>query len=242
MSEAVLRQWRSADGADAPWFVVFDTTISEEVTLESKCTEDPVAGGSPINDHMYDLPAKLTLSCVVSDSPPGATYEALGWRSLDQALADGVSAVDPLTGVALDYKKPRSVVALERLETLRKAHEPFCLKTGLKLFQNVVCLKVHYTTDLKSGNVLAFTAEIQEVRIVNTQTVLYPATKVPKKASRPTDNGKVYAPPVTGLGPLPPEKRKSLLKAMVASGNYDAAALDPNLVANRQGPLVQGAD
>jgi hypothetical protein len=136
-------------------------------------TKDPVDTGVSVADHMYDEPAKLTLSAIVSDVLP---IEKLLARQNGMAYDDLYEA----SGFS------RSMSALGVLDSLRVAHEPCTYVSGLRRFDNIVVTKIHYTTDKDKSRVLEFTADLEEVIIVNTRTVLY---KVPKdkKTKRQVD-------------------------------------------------------
>lgn len=185
--QTVLRQWSSAsDDPNGPWFVVFDSTISEDVTLASTVTKHPIASGSPFSDHMYDEPDVLVIKAKVSDVLP--------WEEIKR-VQQGLEPDDM-------YWSPdtrRSVAALDRLDRCRKAHEPFDVQTGLRLFQNMVCEKIHYVTDEASGGVLEFEAYLSSVKIVFTQVRAYPPRKdkkTKKAADKATDHGEVHSPTV----------------------------------------------
>jgi hypothetical protein len=191
----IQRAWLSragltdANGNAVNWSYTFDCVVSEDVSLSSVVTHHPVNSGVSIADHMYDEPDRLTITAIVSDLLP--------WAALD-AKANGGAYSD-------DYQTQgfsRSMQALAIIDGIRQAHEPFNVQTGLRLFENMVIEKIHYVTDQSTAAVLSFTAELVEVKIVDTQTVTY---KMPteKKIQRQV---------------APPPENK---------GNQDAPAVDP---------------
>lgn len=180
----VLRQWTSGDNdPSGPWFVVFDSVVSEEATLASTVTKHPIASGASVADHMYDEPDSLVIKAIVSDVLPWSEIEKLQ-RGLDP------------DDMYWSEDTRRSVAALERLDRCRRAHEPFYVQTGLRLYKDMVVEKIHYVTDEASGGVLEFEAHLTSVRIVMTNVRLYTPRKdkkTKKGADESSAKGKVEA-------------------------------------------------
>lgn len=63
----------------------------------------------------------------------------------------------------------RAVGAFQSLLAIQETAEPFSVVTGLKVYSNMLIQRLSATRDREHSRVLKFTAELQEVIIVNTQ-------------------------------------------------------------------------
>jgi hypothetical protein len=64
----------------------------------------------------------------------------------------------------------RAMSSYEALLGVQKTAEPFDLMTGLKVYENMLVKRLTPTRDLDHARVLYFTADLQEVIIVSTQS------------------------------------------------------------------------
>jgi len=147
--------------------LVFDAVFEETHEATLVVTDNPVETGVVVSDHACMSPLKLTISAGVSDTPlsvwdttggDGENYFAYADVGTDQFASDS----------------SRSKKAFEMLTDLQKQAEPFSVQTGLKLYENMVCISIRTSQDKDSSNVLIFEAELREVIIVSTQAVTYP--------------------------------------------------------------------
>jgi hypothetical protein len=185
MSEALNQQQvaiiRSMGG------LVFDAVFEETHEADLEVTDNPVETGVVVSDHAFMKPLKVTLSAGVTDTP----------------LVVGTD--DPFASDA-----GRSRRAYELLTELQKRAEPFDLKTGLKLYENMVCTSIRTSQDKDSSGALLFTAELREVIIVYTQVVTYPPRKpgaTKRQAGPKKDKGEQQGKEVTNSA-----EKKSLIK------------------------------
>jgi hypothetical protein len=86
----------------------------------------------------------------------------------------------------------RTVASFQALLALQAKAEPFDLVTGLKVYSNMLLKELTATRDAEHSRVLKFTAELQEVIIVNTQTSSGGETSE-DKAKATTKRGQVAA-------------------------------------------------
>lgn len=147
--------------------LVFDAVFEETHEATLVVTDNPVETGVVVSDHAYMSPLKLTISAGVSDTPLSVWDTTGGDGENYFAYAD--IGTDPFTSDSSRSKK-----AFEMLTDLQKQAEPFSVQTGLKLYENMVCVSIRTSQDKDSSNVLIFEAELREVIIVSTQSVTYP--------------------------------------------------------------------
>ena len=140
--------------------LVFDAVFEEDHTLELEVTDNPVETGVSITDHAYMKPYKVRITAGVTNTPLAVKNDGYG---------DG---------------EGRTVAAFKALETLMRTREPFDVQTGLKLYENMLCVSVNTTQDVASANVMVFTAELREIIIVQTQAVTYPPRSSGKAANQ----------------------------------------------------------
>lgn len=131
--------------------LVFDATFNEQHQSDLTVTDNPVETGVKVSDHAYMEPATVTISAGVSDTPLT------------------LPAADPFAATV-----SRSKQAYTLLKELQRAAEPFDVQTGLQLYSNMVCTSIRTEQDKDTCQVLAFTATLREVIIVNTQVVSFP--------------------------------------------------------------------
>lgn len=168
--------------------LVFDAVFEEQHNSDLQVTDNPVETGVVVSDHAFMLPLRCTIIAGVTDTPLRTPS--------DDAFVNGVS---------------RSKEAFRLLQELQKAAEPFDVQTGLRLYQNMVCLSVRATGDKASENSVSFTAELREIQIVTTETVTYPPRKAGatrQQASKTKAKGEQQGTEKT------PAKDKSIAKSL----------------------------
>jgi hypothetical protein len=173
--------------------LVFDAVFEETHEADLEVTDNPVETGVVVSDHAYMKPLRVTLSAGVSD-----------------IVLNDVTSSDPYSSTSGRSKK-----AFELLTELQLKAEPFDLQTGLKLYKNMICTSIRTSQDKDTSSVLVFNAELREVLIVYTQTVLYPPRKAgatKRQAGAKKDKGEQQGKEVTE-----PKKKASLLSKISKS-------------------------
>jgi hypothetical protein len=195
---------------------LFDAVISEQHTSELTITDSPVETGATISDHAYMLPHHLTIRAGVSDTPMNPNwYNDDGTRNFP--ASDLFSQGGPW----------RSVNAWMALTMLQAAAVSFDVQTGLQLYRNMMCTRLDADQDRTKAGVLFFTADLREVMIVSTDTVMVQPRKqkphmqaAPKKEKGKKNNGDEM--PFTGP-PLPAQYDQSwalkLMNQFTGSGS-----------------------
>ncbi len=104
----------------------------------------------------------------------------------------------------------RAVSSYQALLAMQEKAEPFALITGLKVYSNMLVKEISATRDREHARVLKFTAELQEVIIVDTQTSGATGDTDDDKAKGTTKRGQVSARTST-----PPARTSSTLSDAV---------------------------
>jgi len=170
----ILRRWRLSINPDQTEnALTFDAVIREAHTSELSVTDNPVETGVVLSDHAYMQPQRLTMEGAFSDTP---MYQA-------EQPGGGVGVIVGGAGIkpAADNGEKRSVNAWNVLTQLQAMAVPFDVQTGLKLYKNMVILRLSAEQDKESAGALFFTADLREVMFATSQTVTYPA-RAPKRA------------------------------------------------------------
>lgn len=171
--------------------LVFDAVLEEQHESSLEVTENPVETGVVVADHAYMKPERVTISAGVSDV-------SLRARVRDP-YGNGVS---------------RHREAFRLLQELQRSAEPFDVQTGLKLYRNMVCTNLRVQQNKDSASALMFQAELREVIITFTQSVIYPprltgATQ--QQAGKTKEKGEQQGKQV---GTSQPAKRQSIAKSL----------------------------
>jgi hypothetical protein len=123
--------------------IIFDAVPSEEHILENVVPENPLEDGSYVNDHIANLPKKLSLDAIISDTP--------------------IDPIDPTYG-RLDSGKGHSKDVYERLEDFRSQKEPMTVVTGLKVYTNMVIRSINSVRD-NTGYKISLRIELSQLKI-----------------------------------------------------------------------------
>lgn len=101
-----------------------------------------------------------TASMEIAEHPveSGAKISDHAWRMPYSVTLESVIASD------------RAVSSYQALLALQEKAEPFALVTGLKVYSNMLVKEISATRDREHSRVLKFTAELQEVIIVSTES------------------------------------------------------------------------
>lgn len=145
-------------------------TIVENHMDRVRPTNHPVERGAVITDHAVIEPAELSL--------------VVGWsNSGSQSAAEGSGFV-------------RAMYA--RLLKLKDAREPFSVSTGKRAYENMIITSLGVDTDRETENALICTVSLQQIIIVQTQSVVVPSRDVqaaPQQTAETTNAGTKQAVP-----------------------------------------------
>jgi len=117
----------------------FDAFTKENHVGSVRVTEHPVQGGSNISDHAYNLPDKLTIEVLVSDS------------------------VQPIVSGQFASGKTKSISAYEVLRKLKEKRVLVSVRTRLHYYTNMIIEGMNVSDDYKSANSLRCTVSLRQV-------------------------------------------------------------------------------
>lgn len=165
-----------------------DVTVEENHSMTSQVTDNPVEGGSTINDHIINDPKQITLTGVVSNTP--------------------------IAIFGIGSSESRTQDAFEALEELRDSRITFDLLTGFKLYRN--CAFTDLQMPKVRAGVLRFSAAFKQLTIVRTELATIPADAVedPELASG-TDAGRQQT---TAASDAQDEQARSILARAIGIG------------------------
>lgn len=148
--------------------LVFDATFVEDHTSELEVTDNPIETGALVSDHAFMKPLRLTITAGVSEVllPSG-----------NPDYGDGAE---------------RPTTAYELFSALQQEREPFDVQTGLRIYENMMCINFQSRQDKDTAGIFYFTAQLREVLIVDTETTTYPPRKAgatAQQASKPKSKG-----------------------------------------------------
>ena len=117
----------------------FDAFTKENHVGSVRVTEHPVQGGSNISDHAYNLPDKLTIEVLVSDS------------------------VQPIVAGQFASSKTKSISAYEVIRKLKEKRVLVSVRTRLHYYTNMIIENMSVSDDYKSANSLRCTVSLRQV-------------------------------------------------------------------------------
>ena len=117
----------------------FDAFTKENHVGSVRVTEHPVQGGSNISDHAYNLPDKLTIEVLVSDS------------------------VQPIVSGQFASGGTKSISAYEVLRKLKEKRVLVSVRTRLHYYTNMIIEGMNVSDDYKSANSLKCTVSLRQV-------------------------------------------------------------------------------
>lgn len=153
--------------------MVADITIEELHIDQTEITQHPVEYGSNINDHAFELPQRVHLTC--------------GWSN-SSLQSDG----DP------NYVQE----VYEAFLALKVSHTPFSIVTGKRMYENMLIERITERTDEHWENAMKLVIECRQVIIVQTQTVtVNPNVVEDPAANAPTKNSATSLAPAPSYNP-----------------------------------------
>jgi len=150
--------------------IQIDAAITETHSLSAQVVQHPIEDGAEIADHISLNSRTYQLEGVVARAPnsvAGALTQGLFSRKDQEAYLD--------------------------LETLFENREPFVVVTGLRVYPSMVFSRFTVRRNKDTGQVLSFSAEMVEIRVVKSETV----------AAAPIPSANAKGAPKTDQGPKP---------------------------------------
>jgi hypothetical protein len=192
------------DGSLLP-SIAAQATIEEKHLDEMEITEHPVEQGAAITDHMYKLPARVSLQLGWSDSLSlssgmlGSTVNSVAING-PSALVDSAGGPGPTTQSLITGSGVLGIRAIyDRLLEMQQFRTLFTLYTGKRVYRNMVCRSLSTVSDFRNAHTLPITMECQEIILVNTRTAPLPANQQanPSATASPVNKGTQSPSPVS---------------------------------------------
>jgi hypothetical protein len=165
-----------------------DCSMTESHEAAAVVSENEIEDGSSVSDNVVLSPLRLTLEGVVSKTPLGAAaligsaasaaagaVGAAQKAGAAQAIATiGLASVGGLVANSFGPDGPKSRApadVLDYLHELRAKRLPFSVLTALKLYDNMILTNLSVPRSVATVNILRFTATLQQVKLVKSETV-----------------------------------------------------------------------
>lgn len=173
--------------------IEFDAVVRDSHESTSEATEHPVEDGAVANDHIRRRPDRVTLECVVSNTP--TRVPATQMDGTTGALS-GVTISDAATGLVLakasalvfsgEFDRVRTVY--DELLRLKNSGTLVGIITSLRDYQDMALLRVSPVREASTGNMLVATVEAQQFTIVSTEIVDSPSAEPEENRARGNRN------------------------------------------------------
>jgi len=169
---------------------LIDATVTEGHSFDSEVTAYPVESGADIADNIRAKPLRITLDCVVSDTP----------------LAPAI--VNARRGQGLP-----SAEIYNRLLVMRDKREPVTVVTTLAVFKNMALETLSIPRNATDGHSLRFSVTFVQVKIVSNlhAVVVVDEPRHKAKSNRGHKASPEPNPAAETPIPAPPERATSVL-------------------------------
>lgn len=149
--------------------ILIDAAVSENHTSEYELTRHPVGQGLSIVDHKRLKPRRLTLQCVVTNTPVDSALKQVTSVGLVDTI--GTLAASGLgSGLFTNQTSERRDVAVwNKLKEYQAANDLVSIYTTLETYENMQIISVTAPRDSSRGNALHFTMVLEQVRLVNSE-------------------------------------------------------------------------
>lgn len=144
--------WPGEYGGENAIALEIDAILSESPEFSATPTKNPVESGASVTDHVALQPVRLNLECVQSNTPVSLLKTVGG-------LLTGSLFSDP------------AHTAYEYIKQLYEEREPFDFVGGLDVYRNMVITSFRPVRDSRTGNVLQFSATLEQIIIVESEVV-----------------------------------------------------------------------
>lgn len=157
--------------------LTLDASISEQHSSEVEVTEHKIESGATITDHATPKALKLSIEGVVSNTPTNRSAVARIVETMG-ILVTSTSPFEAKQG-AVGYAENAFAI----LENLRDHPKIITIVTKLKTYNNMILQKLNVPVNALNGEALRFTADFQQIRLVQNQidTVTIAKTPAAKK-------------------------------------------------------------
>lgn len=159
-------EWTAPSGTTE--LLEVDATERQRFELSNEVTEHAVEQGAAITDHVRENNEKISLDCIVSNTPiliPGTGMDGVSGSTRAQRLADGTH----VNVLVFDREVDRRRLVDEAIRGL--TGKLLTIRTPFRVIENCVMERYQVERDVTYGDVLRFTMDLVKIRIATTQTV-----------------------------------------------------------------------
>lgn len=147
--------------------IELDATISENHDYTATVTQFPVENGTVISDHIFNQPVRLSLECLISDSPLSNSGNPL------------VTAANTLSSFfSVNSGPTRTTSVFDDLMRLYQKREIFRVDTGLRIYNNMAITSLSVPRTSNTGQSLIFRMEMIQVRFAQTIDISYQTVRL----------------------------------------------------------------
>ena len=148
--------------------ITVDAVLSERHTFTNLVTAHPVEDGSPVTDHIVNLPIELQMEGRITDTPlsflDSAVSGAMGLVGSDLGVDPVVLAAG--SAVAGASLPGRAKLAFQELVALYVTRTPFTVISGINEYDNMVFETLDFPRAPQDGRSLRFRATLKEIIII----------------------------------------------------------------------------
>ena len=179
----------NGDGTERE-LLILDMTKNLSHSHTANPTEHPIEDGSIISDHIDLQNDVLSFEGIMSEAPITLTAALVGnvagaipaiggsSNTLAGSLFTGIAAT--LGGLLLNAGTNRAQEAHDALLQIQKDKIPVTIITGLMAYNNMVLSGFNPIENAQIGNSLSFTATFKEIKIVQSEQIVLPASVLDK--------------------------------------------------------------
>lgn len=172
-------------------FMDLDVTIREEHEMSAQISRSAVESGADITDNVVLSPRRLTMEGIVAKHPlrfygiagAAATTAASAFLTPGGSIGSNVINTAALAGVGkaaglvssyfnpIEGPKSRDPLdVFQYLERIFEARLPFNVQSEMKAYTNMVFTSLKIPRDVKTTDILRFTAVMEKIEIVRSET------------------------------------------------------------------------
>lgn len=143
---------------------LLDCLVSDNHTWSSEVSEYPVESGATISDHVRNLPLRVEIEAIVSNTPIGTAREQ---RTVPDESTDAL---------------------YDHLMKIHEDRRPVTISTSLRTYESMVLQDLAIPRDAQTGDAIRFTAsfiQVKQVKNVRGPRVAIPAAKRPRRLPKP---------------------------------------------------------
>lgn len=182
--------YKKPDGEEEE-LIVLDATLQEKPTSTIESTDHPVEEGFDISDHVHIKPKELSIEGIVSDSPITIKAALVGNVAGASSAIGGIGgtiatgAIASLGGALLNKSKNRVQDSLSVLLDMQNKKQLMTVVTGLQVYENMILQNFNPIRDTSTGGALRFSANLKEIRIVQSEVITLDEAKTADSSAIP---------------------------------------------------------